>query len=201
MTSVRVEIDPASLDRLETGLGELIRLAQNPQRALEATGELIAANTVKRFDTGRGPGGIPWIPSGRVQHEARPGGFNKDGSRGKSKKALNKIGPNDGGKTLVQSGSLRESITSVVVGDEVHVGVQSPAPGNAHEYAAVHQFGATIEAKDGGMLAFEVGGIPVFAKSVTIPARPFLGIDQKDVDDVGRLWTRLVTDAINGGSA
>lgn len=46
-------------------------------------------------------------------------------------------------------------------------------------YAPVHQFGATIRAKDGGRLRFSLGGKTIYAKSVTIPARPFFPV----VDD------------------
>jgi len=41
-------------------------------------------------------------------------------------------------------------------------------------YGAIHQFGGTIKPKAGGRLVFQMGGKTVFAKSVKIPARPFL---------------------------
>lgn len=42
-------------------------------------------------------------------------------------------------------------------------------------YGAMHQWGGTIVPKQqGGVLAFSIGGKKVFAKRVTIPARPFL---------------------------
>lgn len=54
-------------------------------------------------------------------------------------------------------------------------------------YGNVHQFGATIKPKKAKALAFQMGGDPFFRKSVTIPARPFLGVsdeDQGPIEDV-----------------
>ncbi len=46
------------------------------------------------------------------------------------------------------------------------------------DYAAVHQFGATIKPKKpGGRLVFAGPGGMIFAKGVKIPARPFLPLD------------------------
>jgi phage gpG-like protein len=41
-------------------------------------------------------------------------------------------------------------------------------------YAAIHEFGGTITAKNGKGMVFEVDGHTVMTKSVTIPARPYL---------------------------
>jgi phage gpG-like protein len=55
------------------------------------------------------------------------------------------------------------------------VGSRSGRVGVNAIYGAVHQFGAVIRPKQpGGRLAFPMGGKTVFAKSVRIPARPFL---------------------------
>ena len=44
-------------------------------------------------------------------------------------------------------------------------------------YAGIHQFGGVIKPKKaGGSLVFSVAGKKVFAKSVTIPARPFFPV-------------------------
>jgi len=47
-------------------------------------------------------------------------------------------------------------------------------------YGAIHQFGGTIKPKAGKFLVFRLGGRTVFARSVTIPARPFLGFGAAD---------------------
>ena len=78
-----------------------------------------------------------------------------------------------GGNILVNEGHLRDSITSHAGSDEVEVGSNLI-------YAGVHQHGATIKPKSAGKLAFKIGSHLIFADQVTIPARPFLGIDAHD---------------------
>lgn len=79
---------------------------------------------------------------------------------------------------LIESGTLRRSIritnlsgTSVTVGSD-------------RIYAAIHQFGGMIKAKDGGMLRFKTATGWVQVSQVKIPARPFFPIDTS-----GRLTT------------
>jgi phage gpG-like protein len=50
--------------------------------------------------------------------------------------------------------------------------------------AKVHQFGATITPKNAKALHFRLGGRDVFAKRVTIPARPYLGISADNAADL-----------------
>ncbi|MGO4872748.1 MAG: phage virion morphogenesis protein [Roseiarcus sp.] len=50
--------------------------------------------------------------------------------------------------------------------------------------AKVHQFGATIVPKDARALHFMFGGEDVFAKKVTIPARPYLGVSAQNARDL-----------------
>lgn len=87
-----------------------------------------------------------------------------------------------GGKTLTDSGRLGDSITHDAGRDSVRVGTNV-------RYAAVHQFGATISAKAAPLLVFRIPGLGLRRKkSVRIPARPFLGIDD---DDRGRIADEL----------
>lgn len=79
-----------------------------------------------------------------------------------------------GGQTLVDTARLRNSFDKRVSERDVAVGTNVI-------YASIHQTGGTIKPKRKRVLAFTVGGNPVFAKQVTIPARPFLGIGDKDV--------------------
>ena len=77
---------------------------------------------------------------------------------------------------------LQRSVTFSVAGNQVTIG-------SNRIYAAVHQFGATIKPVRAKALAFRLGmagprggkssGI-VRAKSVTVPARPYLGFGPKD---------------------
>lgn len=81
-----------------------------------------------------------------------------------------------GGQTLMESGRLRDSMTRSVSRREVEVGTNVI-------YAAIHQFGGTIRPKKpGGKLVFaNQVGETVFVDEVTIPARPFMGVDDDDV--------------------
>lgn len=88
-----------------------------------------------------------------------------------------------GGKTLSESGRLGDSITHEVSSNSVRVGTNVG-------YAATHQFGNTIRARSAKGLRFRIPGIGwVTKQSVTIPARPFLGIDD---DDEGRIADELI---------
>lgn len=61
--------------------------------------------------------------------------------------------------------------------------------GAAWEYAHVHQDGMTIIPKNKDRLAFTVGGVQVFAKEVTIPARPFVGLSDENIAEITRFVT------------
>lgn len=80
------------------------------------------------------------------------------------------------GKTLVDKGHLRDSVHYELDGDAVEIG-------SAYISAGVHQFGATITAKGGGPLKFKLAdGSFRSVASVTIPARPFVGLSAEDAD-------------------
>ena len=77
-------------------------------------------------------------------------------------------------KILTLRGYLRGQLVSQVVGGK------SVEVGSNLVYAAVHQFGGTIKPKSGKLLAFR-GHV---AKSVTIPARPYLGLSDADQNEL-----------------
>ena len=81
---------------------------------------------------------------------------------------------NQGGETLRDKGVLMNSLTHVVLADGVEYGTNAPYAGPLH-------FGAEIQAVNGPFLRFKIpGGGWVSKKSVTLPARPFLGINADD---------------------
>ena len=78
-----------------------------------------------------------------------------------------------GGKTLVDSARLQSSIT--------HNATETRAEwGTNVLYAGIHQFGGVILPKTAKKLAFRVGNRFVTASKVTMPARPFVGINAAD---------------------
>ena len=80
----------------------------------------------------------------------------------------------DGGRTLTETGRLRGSIAHAVMdaGHTVEVGSNVV-------YAAIHQF----------------GGRAGRGRRVTIPARPYLGIDERDRDAIARILARALEGA------
>ena len=95
------------------------------------------------------------------------------------------------GQPLRDSGRLMRSITAKPDSTGVTVGTNV-------KYARTHQQGATIKPRSKPMLAFPgPGGRMIFAKKVTIPARPFLPI-RKGVDAVALPpeWSLDVTRAL-----
>lgn len=92
-----------------------------------------------------------------------------------------------GGKPLRDTGvHLMNAVNHRVEGNSVLVGVPPP-------WATVHQFGATITAKNAKALRFKIGDRWVTKKSVTIPARPFLGISTEDETGIRDIIDDLVS--------
>src|SRR6478672_5717323 len=89
-----LEIDAGPLQSVLSGLREVVPNLHEP---LEAIGAVLVANTMTRFETGKGPGGVAWVPS--LAAKLR------------------------GGQTLVETGRLRSSFTSQVTGDTVDWGM------------------------------------------------------------------------------
>ncbi|PWE52153.1 phage morphogenesis protein [Metarhizobium album] len=63
--------------------------------------------------------------------------------------------------------------------------------GSTWEYAHVHQDGMTIIPKNAKALVFEMGGKTIRAKSVTIPARPFVGLSAENRQEIVDLVTDM----------
>ena len=126
-------------------------------------GERIQAWTQDRFDANQqqAPDGTPWAK------------LNPKYAQNKPRHLQN--------RKLTLSGHLRKSIRWQLLDS------QSVLVGTNVKYAAIHQFGGTISPKKGKALAF--GGR--FVQSVTIPARPYLGIseqDNKEIREIIKDW-------------
>jgi phage gpG-like protein len=80
-------------------------------------------------------------------------------------------------------------------GQHLHGSIASSSGGDggewgaAWEFAHVHQYGATISPKTAERLSFMLGDKHVFAKSVTIPPRPFVGVSAQDAQEIRELVT------------
>jgi phage virion morphogenesis protein len=126
---------------------------------LAILGEYGVASTQARFATQASPEGTPWTPLNQAYADFKGAGYDI------------LTGP---------SGALKSSQHFVL-------GMSLVAWGSNMIYAAVHQFGATIVPKSAGALFFRLGlgGVrEVLAQSVTIPARPYLGISAEDAEEI-----------------
>ncbi len=92
-----------------------------------------------------------------------------------------------GGKTLLKTARLFRSIT-------FSVGARMVTWGTSVKYARIHQLGGTIKPKSAKALKINIPGIGWRTmKQVTIPARPFLVLQDEDIRVFGRIIAEEVT--------
>ena len=121
-----------------------------------ALAEVVRDSTLERFRQGKEPEGRRWKTSIRAA--------------------------NEGGRTLIQSAQLRNSI-------HARSDASGFAVGTNVKHAATHQFGEpgrTIRARRKKALRFRINGHWVSKKQVRIqiPARPFLGLSDEDMQEI-----------------
>jgi phage gpG-like protein len=98
------------------------------------------------------------------------------------------------GQPLLDTGRLRSSITYAIMESGFSLGT-------AVVYAPVHQFGATIRPKNGGLLRWQTGGRWSSARQVTVPARPFFPegrVSQQWADDLRAVALEWMRDHLKG---
>lgn len=144
----------------------VISLSQDVTPLMRTIGESMVTSTKRRFETGTGPDGKAWKPSYRAR--------------------TSKKGP---GKTLVKSGRLLRSITFHASKDSVVIGPNVV-------YARIHQLGGKIKPKNKKGLSFRIGKETVTVGSVTMPARPYLGINDQDRSIIKRRVVNYFGDAV-----
>lgn len=90
-----------------------------------------------------------------------------------------------GGQTLMASNRLMSSFNA-------HSTANTAMWGTNVKYARIHHEGGIIYPREKKALAFRLAnGRFVIAKKVTIPARPYLGVDQKDrtrIMSIAKTW-------------
>lgn len=113
-----------------------------------------AANAAREriIRTNVGPDGQPWAPSQRARET--------------------------GGKTLLETGQLVDSITYAASPRSVEIGSNVI-------YAGIHQKGGEIRPGSANALSFQLpNGEFATVGKVTIPARPYLGLSEDDEGDI-----------------
>ena len=99
------------------------------------------------------------------------------------------------GRILSDTGRLRNSINYDASDDQVIIGTNV-------KYAPVHQFGAVIKPVKKKVLAFPDGhGGTAFARQVTIPARPFIGIEERQINLIHDAMTQWIKGTAKGRNA
>ncbi len=196
----------AAFERARAALSDLTPLKHD-------IGQGLVVSTQQRFETGRGRGGISWVP-------LAPATRRRKAAAGRT-------------KVLVWSARLRNSITYQVSPTDIQVGT------NVH-YAAIHQFGGDIQIaargqmarrrtrtwtrtnKDGTETVFrkgrfaklqrtkaggfkpvrdtEVEGIEIGAYTIHIPARPYLVVDDGDIAMITGAVDANIAAAIGGAT-
>ncbi|MDR1373794.1 MAG: phage virion morphogenesis protein [Treponema sp.] len=157
------------------GLGEIEGLAQllkeaalGPQdraQLLHDIGVEVTRQTQERFDSQKDPGGNPWKALAQKTKDY----YAKNGL--------------SGGSLLVQGGGLRDSLEMQVIDSS------SIVVGATKIYAAVHQWGGDIVPKNAPALFVPGYGL---LKKVHIPARPYLGLASRDIEDIAAITRQFV---------
>lgn len=140
---------------------------------LEAVNALVTGLTA--FDAGELCAEIVETGEGQTRKRLESGGPGPDGEAWP---------PNLTGTPILMRSSLHihDQLASNSWGDGGQWGCAWPL-------AHVHQDGATITPKDAENLSFMLGDKHVFAKSVTIPARRFVGVSADDAQEIRELVT------------
>jgi len=153
MAHVSITIDER---RIKFRMHTLHEMLLDLSPVLRQLGEIVHARAMQSFDEGKGPEGGAWPPSDRVRRS--------------------------GGKTLIDTGTLRNSINVQVSAKEVRIG--TPVV-----YGPVHQFGsdgplsggtARMVSKTTGRAGKKGRGFKGNARPSGIPARPYLGLKLRD---------------------
>lgn len=180
------------LAALEAAVGDM-------QPIYETVGNVLLNRIRLCFKLGIDPWGNPWT---KIKWRAPRVQLGADGKKKRGKDgalALTAAGraqakANEGGKSgapLRDKGLLQRSISSKATADGVTVGTNL-------RQARIHQFGGVIKPKTKKVLVFPgPDGELIFAKKVTIPARPYLPL-RRDVAQVSLppAWALQVTNAL-----
>ncbi|MBB4287796.1 phage virion morphogenesis protein [Roseospira goensis] len=178
-----ISIEVSGDDIAARGLDAIVGRAADMTRAMDSIGAMMRTSVLHRFQEGVDPDGEDWPPSIRA--------IMTDG------------------KTLVDRGHLRDSVTYAADADSVRQGTNLV-------YARIHQLGGTIKIKartqtitrrlykDGTLSERFVKRTArnavstdhqVAAHTITMPARPYLGLSAQDRQQAGEIVADWVTGA------
>ncbi|PTW61427.1 phage virion morphogenesis protein [Breoghania corrubedonensis] len=159
--------------------------------AMDAIGAYMLTSTQQRFERETSPDGTPWQPLARRTVRER------------AKRGFVPV------RILRRRGFLYQSLTFEASPSEAAVGTNNP-------YAGIHQFGGTIKREARRQTIYRTYNartdelsrqftarkranfaqdVDVAAHEITIPARPYLGIDEADRAEI----VAIIEDHLDGG--
>ena len=156
MSVADIKIELGNAGPVTDALQRLLTAAGDLRPALKNVGEYEAQATKDRIVAGVSPDGTPFAPLNPLYAK------------------VEKKGP---GILRGASGDLASIVYQLAGDAAVEIG-------NSVVYGAIHQFGGVIKAKNAPALVFSLGGDLVAVKSVTIPARPYLGVSKDDEAEI-----------------
>ncbi len=187
--SIRIE-EITGIDSARLTLQRVANLGEDPTPLLQIAAGIFEASVLRRFDEEKGPGGIPWPKSRRALGEA-----------------VGKRGPQKPGKTLTNTGDLRDSIRTAIRPGEVEIGsdgLKNPVKAIAnqegsHRQSVVVRHTRTINSAFGIPLPQPVTvDVRAHGRMTNLPARPFIGFDEDDKRDLGEAWLDHLRGLFNG---
>ena len=179
-------------------LGELAGRLEDKRPLLKIFGNLMVGSVQQTFRDEGSPAGS-WR---RVFAGSRIAKFERPGRIRKGRRAITKAGTpsaaferfNKSEKILGgQAGSLARSVTFAVEPSLVRIGTNLI-------YARIHQLGGVILPKARKFLRFPIGGGKfMFAKKVTMPARPYLVLRPEDPQRLAESARDYLSSIFQGG--
>lgn len=163
------------IDQISDALRSLTMGLQRPRALLVNLGELLVQSTRDRILSEEAPDGSAWAPLNPEYAKTKRGGG-----------ILREAG---------MSGGLISTIVWQIAGD------MAIEVGTSRIYGAIHQLGGVIRPKTAAALVFQLGAELIHAQSVTIPARPYLGISPADGEDMLDLAADYVDGLLAGRTA
>ncbi|TCO74287.1 phage virion morphogenesis protein [Rhodovulum euryhalinum] len=152
-------------------LRALVDRMERPEGFYKLVGDAIVNSTKENFQSESAPDGTPWAPHA-------PSTIRQRIRRGQV--PITKLRTNSFGQTLYNQLNARPSPEGVTVG--------SPMP-----YGAIHQLGGTVKRQARTGRLFGRDSVSVRAYTITIPARPYLGLSAEDEETIIQIaddWLR-----------
>lgn len=179
-THITIDVDDRNVRQM---LERLLGRATDMTPAMHNIGEALVHATWRRFEAEKGPDDKSWHPLSENYKAHRAGGtegntLRRRGPDGQVRMRVDFLRRLAHQKILNATSRLKDSIA-------YQADTQGVTVGTNVEYAAIQQLGGTIRPKNKKFLRFEINGQIIFAKQVTIPARPFLGINEADERTIG----------------